>query len=317
MDAQDRIRHYLGKERNAPIVIKYSSLTKEERPLQYCYHDNVGKPFPSGKTTYYQDMTRHVHYLPHLYKTTFLFYPHDRVEGFSVPTLVKSRPIYEYNQSILFNMNYLRHFWDVYKVEDHDIPYDEKKNVVVWRGSDTGYGFGNDIPYRPVSRQTLVESFCNHPGPEIDVGLSSASVNKSDDNCLTTRPVQFHQYIKPKMKMKELLTNKFILSVEGNDVATNLKWILNSNSVAFCPPFTINSWVLEEHLQPWQHYIPVRHDFQDLPTKVEWAINHPEQCKTIIQQSNEYVRQFMDIKKEKMILETILEEYSKNVKIME
>lgn len=313
MDAQQRIRHYLGKERNHPIIIKYSTLPTDEKPLQYCYNSYVDKQFPMGRTTYYQDMTRSLHYLPHLYKTTFLFYPHDRVEEFSVPTLVKSRPIYDYGQSILFNLNYLRHFADVYRVEDHDIPYEQKKNVLVWRGSDTGYGFGNDIPYRPVSRQTLVETFCGYYGPELDIGLSSVSVNKKNTNT----SMSFEQYVKPKMKMDDLLQHKFILSVEGNDVATNLKWILNSNSVAFCPPFTINSWILEEHLQPWQHYIPVRHDFADLPEKVEWATHHPEQCKTISQQGRVYINQFMDLKKEKMILDTILEEYSKNVKIMD
>lgn len=311
MDAQERIRKYLGNECK-PVVIKYGSLPDNGRPYQFCYNNYIDKQFPLGKTTYYQDMTRSLHYLPHLYKTTFLIYPHDRVEGFQVPTLVKSRPIYDYDQSILFNMNYLRHFADVYRVEDHDVPFEQKKNVLVWRGADTGYGFGNNIPYRPVSRQTLVENFYNHHGPEIDVGLSNVSVNKTLETTNT-----FHQYIKPKMKMKELLQHKFILSVEGNDVATNLKWVLNSNSVAFCPPFTINSWILEENLQPWQHYIPIHHDFHDLTEKVEWAINHPEKCQTISKQGREYMEQFMNIKKEKIIMDTILEEYAKNVKIMD
>jgi hypothetical protein len=277
----------------------------------YCYADYFNKPFPPGKTTYYQDITRVIHYLPHLYKTPFLFYPHDRVEGFSVPTLVKSRPIYDYEKSVLFNMNYLRHFADVYRVEELDIPYEQKKDVLIWRGSDTGYGFGNDIPYRPVSRQTLVETFSGHTTPEIDIGLSSVSVNHKENGDA------FQHYIKPKVKMNELLQNKFLLSVEGNDVATNLKWIMYSNSVAFCPPFTINSWVLEENLQPWQHYVPIKHDFQDLPDKVEWAINHPEECKTITMNAKEYMKQFLDLQTEKKVLANILEEYSKNVKIME
>lgn len=314
MDVQGRIRQYLGQERNHPIVVKYSTLPDDEKPILYCYRDYMKKTFPSKKTTYYQDMTRAIHYSPHLYKTTFLFYPHDRVEGFSVPTLVKSRPIYDYNQSILFNLNYLRHFADVYKVEDFDVPYEEKKDVLVWRGSDTGYGFGNNIPYRPVSRQTLVETFYDHPSLGLDIGLSSVSVNKNNDGVDENL---FQKYIKPKMKMRDLLRYKFILSVEGNDVATNMKWILYSNSVAFCPPFTINSWILEENLQPWQHYVPVRHDFQDLPDKVEWAINHPEQCKTISIGARQYMEQFLDIQTEKLIAQQILEEYSKNVKVME
>lgn len=312
MEVQERVRHYLGKEWGAPVVVKYGSLPEGERPLTYCYNRYVDKPFPPGKTTYYQDMTRSIHYLPQLYKTTFLFYPHDRAEGFGVPTLVKSRPIYGYGHSVLFNLNYLRHFWDVYKVEDKDIPYEEKKDVLVWRGADTGYGFGNNIPYRPVSRQTLVETYTRHPDPKIDVGLSNIMVNHTGDE-----KKAFQQYVKPKMNMQELLRHKFLLSVEGNDVATNLKWVLNSNSVAFCPPFTINSWILEENLRPWVHYIPVRHDFQDLPEKVDWATHHPTQCKDISRQANAYIRQFMDMKKEKLVLDTLLQEYSQNIKVMD
>lgn len=314
MDIQQRVRQYLGSERNGPIVIKYGAIPQDERPLQYCYNEYINKPFPQGKTTYYQDMTRCIHYMPHLYKTSFLFYPHDRVEGFNTPTLVKSRPIYDYNKSILFNLNYLRHFADVYRVEESDIPYEQKYDILMWRGADTGYGFGNDIPYRPVSRQTLVETFASYVGPELDIGLSSVSVNRKKEKGGVSL---FEQYIKPKVKMQELLKYKFLLSVEGNDVATNLKWILSSNSVAFCPPFTINSWILEENLQPWQHYVPVRHDFFDLPEKVEWALNHPQQCKTITTQAKQYMQQFSDIQKEQTIMQNILEEYSKNVKIME
>lgn len=314
MDVQQRIHQYLGSEKLEPIVIKYNSLPTEGRPLRYCYQDYLGKSFPlDKKTTYYQDMTRSLHYIPSLYRTTFLFYPHDRVEGFSVPTFVKSRPIYDYQQSILFNMNYLRHFADTYKVDDLDIPYEEKNDILIWRGADTGYGFGNNIPYRPVSRQTLVEKYSQSSNPKIDVGLSSVSVNNKN----IQHNNEYQQYVKPKRKLKDLLEYKFILSVEGNDVATNLKWILYSNSVAFCPPFTINSWILEENLKPYEHYIPIHYDFHDLSEKIEWAIHHPEQCKTISKQARNYMLQFMDMKKENLIMDTILKEYAKNVKIME
>lgn len=315
MDVQSRVHRYLGGERKEPTVLVYNSLPEMGRPLIYNYTDLQGKSFPPSKTSYYQDMTRSIHYLPHLHNKDFLFYPHDRVEGFEVPTLVKSRPISGYNQSILFNLNYTRHFADVYKLKDMDIPYEEKKNVLVWRGADTGYGFGNDIPYRPVSRQTLVETYSGHKGANIDVGLTSLSVNNNNNKTdFTDQP--FRKHLRPKMNMEELLKHKFLLSVEGNDVATNMKWILYSNSVAFCPPFTINSWILEENLHPWEHYIPVRYDFADLGDKVEWAINHEEQCKAISRQAKTYMEDFLDIQKEKQIMEAILDEYSKNVKII-
>ena len=42
--------------------------------------------------------------------------------------------------------------------------------------------------------------------------------------------------MRPKEPMKEQLTYKMLISVEGNDVATGLKWNLLSNSVVLMPP---------------------------------------------------------------------------------
>lgn len=310
---EDRIRFYLGADRNFPVVVRHGALPADERPIRYCYAEMSGKSFPPDrKTTYYHDLTRAVHYLPHLHHSSFLFYPHDRVEPFDVPTLVKSRPIAGYGQSVLFNMNYMRHFADVYRVDDLDVPYGEKQDVLVWRGADTGYGFGNDIPPRLVSRQVLLEKHALSDDPEIDVGLTGLSVNNKSGE----KNSEFIRFLKPKVGMRDLLRNKFLLSVEGNDVATNLKWILHSKSVPFCPPFTMNSWVMEEKLVPWEHYVPVRHDFSDLKQKVEWAVGHPRQCEAIARQGRAYMSQFLDLEQEEAVARGVLEEYAKNVKIM-
>lgn len=310
---EDRIRFYLGAERNFPVVVRHDDTQHGiGHPIRYCYSDFFGKPFPPGrKTTYYHDLTRAVHYLPHLHRSSFLFYPHDRVEPFDVPTLVKSRPITGYGQSVLFNMNYMRHFADVYRVDEADVSFEEKADVLVWRGADTGYGFGNDIPPRPVSREVLLEKYAGYSGGRIDVGLTGVSVNRKGE-----KKSQYDRFLKPKVVMKDMLRNKFLLSVEGNDVATNLKWILHSNSVPFCPPFTMNSWLMEEKLRPWEHYVPVRHDFSDLEERVAWAVGHPQQCGQIARNGRAYMRQFLDADQEALVVRAVLEEYAKNVKIV-
>ena len=307
----DRLQTYLGRERPNNVVVDYYSIPVENRPYLYCYDSMINQQFPTGPTSYYQDMTRYIHYQPQLQSKKFLFYPSDRVEGFKIPTLVKSRPIYNYEESILLNMNYARHFEDVYNVDANDIDFKDKTPVLVWRGADTGYGFGNNIPYRPVSRQKLVEDYFHHQG-NIDVGLSIVDVNnKANDN-----NNKWHgNYTKPNMNMKELLQYKYLLSVEGNDVATNLKWILYSKSVPFCPPFTMNSWILEEKLMPWRHYIPVNSDFSDLEEKVIWADHHPEHCEYVAKEGRIYMEQFLDLKTEKEIIHKILKEYATKVKI--
>jgi hypothetical protein len=55
----------------------------------------------------------------------------------------------------------------------------------------------------------------------------------------------------PAMSMRHLLQYKVIIMLEGNDVASGLKWALLSQSVVLMPPPQHTSWAMEELLQPW------------------------------------------------------------------
>lgn len=307
MDIEDRVKIYMGDAYIRASRVKLSSL--DGLVNVYRYNDFLGKPFTSNdkdvRTTYHHDMTRYLRPLASLHDNRFLFYPRDRVEPFHIPVLVKSRPIRQRGDSILMNLNMNRHFGNLFHNAD-DIPFMEKKNVLVWRGADTGYGFGNNIPPRDTSREVLVKKFYKSSNPQIDIGLSQVKPERRD---------ALASYLKPVMSQTEQLGYKYILSVEGNDVATNLKWVLYSNSVPFCPPFDIQSWILEDRLEPWEHFIPVRSDFSDLEEKVAWADNHPERCLHIAGAGRRYMEAFLDIKKERRIIEAILARYARNVSI--
>jgi hypothetical protein len=59
-----------------------------------------------------------------------------------------------------------------------------------------------------------------------------------------------------KVRINYLLEFKGIIMIEGNDVASGLKWALLSQSVVLMPPPKHTSWAMEELLQPWvvSHY---------------------------------------------------------------
>jgi len=306
MDIEERVKIYMGDAYFRTSRVRLSSTDNVVNV--YRYNDFIGKPFTANdrdvRTTYYHDMTRYLRPLVSLHDNRFLFYPRDRVEPFDIPVLVKSRPIRQRGESILMNLNVNRHFGSLF--HHADIPFMEKKDVLVWRGADTGYGFGNNIPPRDVSRQLLVEKFHDSANPQIDIGLSQVKPERNEG---------LAAYLKPVMSQAEQLRHKYILSVEGNDVATNLKWVLYSNSVPFCPPFEIQSWILEDRLEPWEHFIPVRPDFSDLEEKVAWADNHPERCLRIAGAGRRYMETFLDIKREKRVIAALLERYARNVSI--
>jgi hypothetical protein len=207
--------------------------------------------------------------------------------------------------SILFRLNTIRHFEKMKTVVSNthaELPFRQKKNCLVWRGAPTGFGFGNNIPHRTVSRQTLVEKYFSYPDVLIDVGL----VLKPNH---FPRYAKFSQYSKNELSLKEMLQYKYILSVEGNDVATNLKWVMCSQSLVVAPRPQIESWFMESQLQPFVHYLPLKDDFSDLEQQIEWAQKNPLRCEEIIRHANAYARSFLDEKKQKHQLVQVLSEY--------
>lgn len=262
-------------------------------------------PFPRS---YIDDLYTIWKKLPMAYKKPqrrVMWYPRDRVESFDVPVLVKTRPIHEHGMSVLFRLNTIRHFQKMRTVisNKHIEPsFHQKKNCLVWRGAPTGFGFGNNIPFRTVSRQTLVEKYFSHPDVLIDVGL----VLKPNH---FPRYAKFAHYSKHELSLNDMLECKYILSVEGNDVASNLKWVMCSQSLVVAPRPQIESWFLESRLQPYVHYLPVRDDFSDLEQQIEWAQNNPSRCEEIIQNANTYAQTFLDEEKQTHELVQVLSSY--------
>jgi hypothetical protein len=78
---------------------------------------------------------------------------------------------------------------------------------------------------------------------------------------------------------------KVIISFEGNDVASGLKWMLQSESVVLMPPPTRTSWAMEELLQPWIHYIPMLHDGSNAEEMVQWVIKNDEKARKIAERA--------------------------------
>ena len=84
-----------------------------------------------------------------------------------------------------------------------------------------------------------------------------------------------------KMEMKELLNYKVLILLEGNDVSSGLGWSLRSNSVVMMPPPTMTSWLMEELLEPWVHYIPLNEHLDDVEEKMKWVRENDAEAEQI------------------------------------
>jgi len=187
------------------------------------------------------------------------------------PVLVKSRMLGDRN-AILYPINKDRHFPpDVFRdLPKYDIPFGEKTSKLIWRGATTG---GKTGRFRFMLMEAYFESH-----PLIDVGFTK----------IVQGEINATKWLKPLMTWQEMIRYKYMLSVEGNDVATGLKWQLYSNSVVFMPPPTRETWFLESQLVPYVHYIPVDANFTDLVDQLEWAERNPEICEAIARNSTLY-----------------------------
>lgn len=199
------------------------------------------------------------------------------------PTILKSRPISGDNQhSILLKICRLRHF----RFIRDPFSYEQKKDLAVWRGS---------IKTNAI-RQQLVAQYHDHPR----CNVSGAPSRKG---------VKYMFSKNDYMEISGQLEYKFIISLEGVDVATNLKWIMSSNSLCFAQKLKYETWFMEGTLIPNFHYILLADDFSDLEEKIDYYLAHPNEARAIIANANEYVAHFLDEKREDYIGRRVLLKY--------
>lgn len=191
--------------------------------------------------------------------------------------------------SILLKFNSGRH-WKHTDIEEKDIPWKEKRGGLIWRGAPTGNRHG--------LRKKLVSTYFD----KYNIGYSGSG--SSDVR---------NKYILGHVSVSEQLLNKYVLSIEGNDVATNLKWILASNSIPIMPKPTRESWLLESQLIPYVHYVPINDDLDDLDEVYKWCINNDDHCKQIAENGKRYMEMFFDEENEKEIYRMIYERYKQFV----
>jgi hypothetical protein len=214
----------------------------------------------------------------------------------------KVKKITDYNPNIiLLKLDNIRHWNILPKIKSIDLPFKSKNNKLIWRGASTGqYKLNNP-------RNLLVTKFQDHCNLNIDIKYSE--LVQEYKNLPDSSKYKFST-----LTPKQQLESKFIISVEGNDVASNLKWLMLSNSCILMPNPTFVSWFMEDHLEPYIHYVPLSPDFEDLETQYEWCLNNPDKCETIAKNGTKYAEQFMDICNENYICKMVLETYHTKVK---
>lgn len=216
----------------------------------------------------------------------------------AVPVLVKSRPVPSPGRepapgAVLFPLNVDRHWGGAMMKLNTFVPWAKKVDALVWRGATTGSGL----------RRRFVHGLSRLHRRDIDVkfhayvkGRWSWLCNEGDAR--SSSPARGRHgrcghvccpvYLAPELSRVALLRYRYVLSLEGHDVASNLKWLMGHNSVVVMPPPTMESWLLEGLLRPYVHYVPVM-NVSDVPRALAWMRANEEACLRIVSQANAWV----------------------------
>lgn len=220
----------------------------------------------------------------------------DGIENHQLPTIAKVRYINNQFGSILAPLEYGRHWGLVEKAKSVNIPWKDKINSCVWRGTPTGriQDFGNE----PALWQNQRMRLCYNYRDKYDVGIFQNMFDLWDTN-----------YLKPELSVEQMINFKYIISIDGNDKDSGLNWKLASNSLVLMSNPVVESWLMEGLLKPYVHYVPLNDDQSDLDNILEWCKLNDEKCEEIVKNANDFMKQFEDFKIEHEIFDMIKNHY--------
>lgn len=279
----EKLNDYPDKEEIQRRVDYYCKLTSDtpfDHPAWESQAVSIGKQPMLRQKVYYFDAMEIARYFDQ--NLRWVLKSGDIRDLMPIPTLLKSRPLGDNNQnSVILKLEKVRHFLFVNDKKS----WRDKKNIAIFRG---------DLGDQKYNRDIFMNRWYGHP-----------MVDAASTNVVSDHP----EWQREKLTIGEHLDYKFIMSLEGNDVASNLKWVMSTNSVAVSPRHTCETWFMEGTLIPNYHYIEVKEDFSDLEERLNYYIDHPEEAEAIIQHAHEYVAKFQDPKREKLISLLVLKKY--------
>jgi len=176
-----------------------------------------------------------------------------------------------------------------------EVAFADKRPQAVWRGGRNGQQWLSPWLMRPT--ETIPDPLNAEPGSMANVRWRAVMMSLAYPKWLNCRfslsirqmrtkdrdaPLPEHTDINRRHAW--LLKFRYILCPPGNDVSTQLYWVLASNSVALRVETEYE--VLPDYfIRPWVHYVPIAADLSDLIAKLEYLEANPDLCRAIVERA--------------------------------
>jgi hypothetical protein len=213
-------------------------------------------------------------------------------------------------EPVVWKLSSKRHYGMLDSVYKVDTPWDRKKDMAVFRGQLTGSvdGYNRTKTAKKNCRNLRRCRFVyKHSGSDLVDALLTSTQGRIPNS------INNVTLVGDQMSLKLLLQYKGIIMLEGNDVASGLKWALLSQSVVLMPVPRHTSWAMEELLEPWVHYIPLNDDAGDVEHKMKWVLENDEHARRIARRGSLWMQDLVfhpdSIEDDRLVQEEILRRY--------
>ncbi|KAJ7177030.1 glycosyl transferase family 90-domain-containing protein [Mycena filopes] len=167
---------------------------------------------------------------------------------------------------------YYRNSWWAGKFDYPDnVKWEDKKGVLYWRGKSNGGHIRGTI-YKTFPRFRLVELAARPENVReglMDVRITGWHESHCTDDCDPAPIKALYNISTDVVPREDAYRYKYLLDVDGNTFSGRYLGLLRSGGLVF------KSTAFTEFFTPWlvpyEHFIPVRPDLEDLPEKIRWA----------------------------------------------
>lgn len=196
--------------------------------------------------------------------------------------------------------------------KNNPMDWKNKKNMAVFRGSNTGCGVNTENNMR----LKLAKLGTQYP-QYLDCGITNWNlrIRKNKDSEYLQIPNVENLQLVEKLTPEQQSNYKYLVNLDGHVSAFRLSLELEMG----CCILMVESkekWKMwfSDYLEPYVHYVPIKSDLSDLIEQIKWCQSNDDKCQQISQNSLKFAKKYLSKKGildnlEKTIFELHLQMY--------
>lgn len=172
------------------------------------------------------------------------------------------------------------------QIDRLSVPWEQRTEDLVWRGSTTGNGFSTVFPHLMKHPKTVqrLQMAAHAEGTGLDVGFVNPPGHHFYD------ALKARGYIKDKIANTAWFGKKYAVDIDGQSCTWDNffhRLLMGCCVLKVESAFGYRQWYYDD-IRPFEHYVPVRADFSDLKDKIAWIRAHDTEAGEIAENGQQF-----------------------------